>query len=67
MDNSFVAQNESFDYLLDMNNEIAIIDKGEIGIPIYYAQELGIELGDSIRVEKGSYAKDFKVISKKRY
>ena len=61
MDNSFVAQNESFDYLLDMNNEIAIINKGEIGIPIYYAQELGIELGDSIRVEKGSYAKDFKV------
>ena len=61
MDNSFVAQNESFDYLLDMNNEIAIINKGEIGIPIYYAQELGVEIGDSIRVEKGSYAKDFKV------
>ena len=61
MDNSFVAQNESFDYLLDMNNEIAIINKGEIGIPIYYAQERGVELGDSIRVEQGSYAKDFKV------
>lgn len=61
MDNSFVVQNEGFDYLLDMDNQIAAVKDGEIGVPVYYAETLGIAPGDVITLKKDDYIKYLKV------
>ena len=61
MDNGFVTQNENFDYLLDQNNEIAVVKDGEIGVPVYYAEDLNIKAGDKIILRDGDYQKEFKV------
>jgi putative ABC transport system permease protein len=61
MDNGFVIQNEKFDFLLNMNNEIARVEDGEIGVPVYYAEELGIRVGDTITLRNGNYSKTLKV------
>lgn len=61
MDNSFVVQNQGFDYLLDMDNQIATVKDGEIGVPVYYADTLGIATGDVITLKKDDYIKELKV------
>ncbi len=61
MDNGFVTQNKEFDYLLDQNNEIANVKDGEIGVPVYYTEELNLKKGDTITLRNGDYQKDFKV------
>lgn len=61
MDNGFVTQNEGFDYLLNMNNEIAVVRNGEIGVPVYYAEELGIQTGDVLALQEGDYRKELTV------
>lgn len=61
MDNGFVVQNKGFDFLLDMDNEIAVVHEGEIGIPVYYAEELGIRPGDVIALNDGDYLKELTV------
>ncbi|MEO1814444.1 MAG: FtsX-like permease family protein [Acetobacterium sp.] len=61
MDNSFVVQNQGFDYLLDMDNQIATVKDGEIGVPVYYAETLGVATGDVITLKKDNYMKEFKV------
>lgn len=58
MDNGFVVQNENFDFLLDMDNNIGVVRDGEIGVPVYYALELGIKVGDTITVGNGDYTKE---------
>ncbi len=61
MDNGFVTQNEKFDYLLDQNNRIAVIKDGEIGVPVYYSQDLKIKVGDTIVLRDGDYQKELRV------
>jgi len=61
MDNGFVIQNEGFDLLLNMDNEIAVVQDGEIGVPVYYVEELGIQVGDVITLHKGDYRKELTV------
>lgn len=61
MDNGFVVQNERFDFLLNMDNDIAAVQAGEIGVPVYYAQELGIRTGDVITLHAGDYDKELTV------
>ena len=46
MDISFVQQNTAFDFLLDLENEIVQLAPGEIGLPIYYAQERGAQVDE---------------------
>jgi len=58
MDNGFVIQNKGFDLLLNMNNEIAVVQDSEIGVPVYYAEELGIKVGDVITLHEGNYRKE---------
>ncbi len=58
MDNGFVVQNEGFDYLLTMENEIAVVKDGEIGVPVYYVEELNIQVGDIITIHDGDYRKE---------
>lgn len=61
MDNGFVVQNEGFDFLLNMNNEVAVVQAGQIGVPVYYAEELGIQVGDVITLHEGDYSKKLTV------
>lgn len=61
MDNGFVTQNENFDYLLDQNNEIVVVQDGEIGVPVYYAENYGMQVGDPIILREGGYQKEFMV------
>lgn len=63
MDNGFVIQNKGFDFLLDMDNEIAVVKNGEIGVPVYYVEELGIKVGDILTLKEGNYHKDMAVSS----
>lgn len=61
MDNGFVVQNEGFDLLLNMENEIAVVNKGEIGVPVYYLEDFGVEVGDVITLKDGDYSKNLTV------
>ena len=61
MDNGFVIQNEGFDLLLNMDNEIAVVQNGEVGVPVYYAEELSIQAGDVIILHEGDYRKELTV------
>jgi len=61
MDNGFVIQNEGFDYLLNMDNEVAAVLDGEVGVPVYYTEELGIQVGDVITLHEGDYSKQLTV------
>ena len=61
MDNGFIVQNEGFDFLLNMDNEVAVVRDGEIGVPVYYSENLGIQVGDIITLHKGNYRKDLTV------
>jgi putative ABC transport system permease protein len=63
MDFNFVVQNEKFDFLLDLNNEKALIKKGEIGIPAYFLQQNNIKVGDYLIIKKEHFQMRLKVVS----
>jgi putative ABC transport system permease protein len=44
-----------------MDNKIAVVRDGEIGVPVYYNEELGIQVGDVIILHKGDYRKELTV------
>ncbi|MCF7915988.1 MAG: FtsX-like permease family protein [Spirochaetaceae bacterium] len=54
MDIGFVSQNETFDYLLDMQNRPLQVSPGEIAVPVYYLQNRDLQLGDTLRVKGAS-------------
>jgi putative ABC transport system permease protein len=55
MDISFVRQNEKFDYLLNLENEVYEPRRGTVGVPLYYQERDGLQLGDTVtlRTERG--------------
>jgi putative ABC transport system permease protein len=61
MDNGFVVQNERFDFLLNMENKKAVVQVGEVGVPVYYVEEFGIQVGDKIMLREGDYRKELTV------
>ncbi len=54
MDISFVTQNERFDFLLDLENEIIQLAPGEIAVPVYFSQQRDLAVGDKVRVNTGA-------------
>jgi putative ABC transport system permease protein len=54
MDISFVIQNEGFDFLLDLDNNIIQLSPGEIAVPVYYSQQRDLAIGDEVRVNTGA-------------
>jgi putative ABC transport system permease protein len=54
MDISFVTQNEGFDFLLDLDNNIIQLSPGEIAVPVYYSQGRDLAIGDEVRVNTGA-------------
>jgi putative ABC transport system permease protein len=53
-DISFVIQNEGFDFLLDLDNDIIQLSPGEIAVPVYYIQQSDLAIGDEVRVNTGA-------------
>ena len=59
MDIGFVKQNRSFDFLLNLNNEIIEVDPGEIAVPLYYRQRKNLSLGDSLIIQNDQFKLEF--------
>lgn len=54
MDISFVKQNEAFDYLLDLENELIQLSSGEIAVPVYYMVRDQLQIGDEVSIINGN-------------
>ena len=63
MENSFVRQNQQFDYLLDTDNQVLQVSDGEIAVPIYHMQRYNLHPGDKVQVVDGDFAKDFTIVA----
>jgi putative ABC transport system permease protein len=61
MDISFVKQNTSFDFLLNLQNEIIHVVQGEVGVPIYYMQQHNLKIGDKIWITNGDFNMEFTI------
>ena len=63
MENSFVRQNQQFDYLLDTNNQVLQVSDGEIAVPIYHMQRYNLKPGDKVQVAAENFARDFTIVA----
>lgn len=61
-DNSFVVQNDKFDFILGQNNEIIKLSSGEVAVPVYYALAYDLLIGDQIGVKTNSGIISFKIV-----
>lgn len=61
MDIGFVKQNQNFDFLLDLNNEIISVNQGEIAVPIYYMQRRDLSVGDRLVIQNDEFTMDFTI------
>lgn len=61
LENSFTKQNDKFDFLLDMDNQIMQIQDGEIGVPVYYMKQCNLKIGDTIKIINGSFFMEFTI------
>lgn len=61
MDNYFIEQNKSFDYLLDLHNQIIKVNPKQIGVPVSYARQKNIQVGDTVHITVGDVIMDFSV------
>lgn len=52
LDNYFVQQNEKFDYLVDLDNQMVEMAPGEIGVPLIYAKRADLKPGDQLLVHQ---------------
>jgi putative ABC transport system permease protein len=59
MDISLVRQNREFDYLLGSDNRVLRLKPGEIGVPIYYAEKNGLNIGDTVKISTGDHLQLF--------
>ncbi|MGX2943577.1 FtsX-like permease family protein [Enterococcus alishanensis] len=63
IENSFVKQNDTFDFLLDTSNQVAQIADGEIGVPVYHQQQYNLKLGSKVQVQIGDFKKTYTITS----
>lgn len=61
MDLNFVKQNQDFDFMLNLDNQKIKVNEGEIAVPIYYLQRLGLKPGDSLKIETAADQLNFKI------
>ncbi len=59
LDNGFVRQNQEFDYLLNLDNEVIRVSDGEIAVPIKYKKSNHLERGDKLILSEGSFYMEF--------
>ena len=60
---ALVRQNETFDLLLGLDDEVLVVGPGEIAMPLYYAQTQDLEVGDTVSVRLPQATFDFTVTS----
>lgn len=53
MDISFVRQNSSFDFLLDLENSVINLSPGEIAVPVYFMQKRNLKPGNTVQIKTG--------------
>jgi len=61
MDISFVTQNRSFDFLLDLEDEVIQLSPGDVAVPIYYMQRDDLTIGDTVSIRDGAFEKTFTI------
>jgi len=61
MDIGFLKQNQNFDFLLNLNNEIISVNQGEIAVPIYYMQRRDLSVGDRLFIQNEQFKMDFTI------
>ena len=61
MDLSLVRQNRDFDYLVDTDNRLPELARGEIGVPVYYAEERGVSVGDTLTLERDGFVRSLRI------
>lgn len=54
-DNGVCVQSGSFDYLLDLENEIIRVSDGDIYVPVCYRQEYGLAVGKTVQIGENSF------------
>jgi putative ABC transport system permease protein len=62
MDIGFVRQNHSFDFLLNLENQVVQVSTGEIAVPIYYMRKNNLKIGDEVSISNGQFNKEFKIV-----
>ncbi|WP_160031668.1 ABC transporter permease [Paenibacillus sp. An7] len=62
MDIGFVRQNGSFDFLLNLENQVIQVALGEIAVPIYYMQQKNLKLGDIVLIQTERFKREFKIV-----
>ena len=63
MEMGFVKQNDSFDFLLDLQSQVIHVSKGEIAVPIYYMQKEDLKIGDALKIRNDKAQLEFNVVS----
>lgn len=61
MENAFVKQNNSFDFLLDTDNQILHLSDGEIAVPLYHMQQYDLQVGDAVKIANGGFNMEFTI------
>lgn len=50
-DNGLCVQSEKFDFLLDLNNDFPVVDKGKVYVPVWYRSMYDLNIGDKMHIE----------------
>ena len=58
---ALVTQNQDFDLLLGLDDEVLEVGPGEIALPLYYHETQGVEVGDPVSVRLPQERFDFTV------
>lgn len=59
VENSFITQNEHFDFLLDTNSQVIQLSPGEVAVPLYHRQAYDLKIGDFLRIARGNFERKF--------
>lgn len=62
MDLLFVTQNQSFDFLLDLNSQVLQVSQGDIAVPIYYMQHHNLQTGDLVSITAQGQNMEFTIV-----
>jgi len=62
MEMGFVKQNDSFDFMLDLQSQVIEVADGEIAVPIYYMQNKDMQIGDALRIQNDQAQLEFTVV-----
>lgn len=62
MNNDFVTQNHSFDFLFNLNGQVIHPAPGEVAVPVFYMQKYHLKIGDKLRIITREGKKEFRIV-----